>query len=103
LRRDRQRRQPSRLHRRRQYKGFKLVPAVVACAIGLVALLLMPLVLYWLYPPQIRSTPNAAQFARSKLAERGPLAQSMELAEPGPASDDRAIRWFAGKARRLSG
>ena len=33
----------------------------------------MPLVLYWLFPPEIKSTPNAAQFARGKLAERGPL------------------------------
>ena len=40
---------------------------------GLAALLVMPLVLYWLYPPEIKSTPNARQFARDKLAERGPL------------------------------
>ena len=46
---------------------------------GLVALLLMPLVLYWLYPPQIKSTPNAAQFARSKLAERGPLNRGEKI------------------------
>jgi len=42
---------------------------------GLVAILLMPLVLYWLYPPQIKTTPNARQFARDKLAERGPLSR----------------------------
>jgi DASS family divalent anion:Na+ symporter len=42
---------------------------------GLVAIGLMPLVLYWLYPPQIKSTPNARQFARDKLAERGPLSR----------------------------
>ena len=25
----------------------------------------MPLVLYWLYPPQIKDTPEACQFART--------------------------------------
>ncbi len=40
---------------------------------GLVGIALMPLVLYWLYPPQIKHTPDAAQFARDKLAERGAL------------------------------
>ncbi|MBP6775844.1 MAG: DASS family sodium-coupled anion symporter, partial [Piscinibacter sp.] len=34
---------------------------------GLVALVLMPLVIYWLYPPEIKSTPDAAHFARDKL------------------------------------
>jgi divalent anion:Na+ symporter, DASS family len=42
---------------------------------GLAALALMPLVLYWLYPPQIKSTPDAARFARQKLAERGPFSR----------------------------
>lgn len=46
---------------------------------GLVAILLMPLVLYWLYPPQIKSTPNARQFARDKLAERGPLSRGEKI------------------------
>ncbi len=40
---------------------------------GLLGIALMPLVLYWLYPPQIKHTPDAAQFARDKLAERGAL------------------------------
>ena len=40
---------------------------------GLVAILLMPLVLYWLYPPEIRSTPDAARFAREKLTGLGPI------------------------------
>lgn len=42
---------------------------------GLVALLIMPLVIYWLYPPEIKHTPDAATFARSKLAELGPLSR----------------------------
>ena len=40
---------------------------------GLVALALMPLVVYWLNPPEIKSTPNAAQFARDRLREMGPV------------------------------
>ena len=40
---------------------------------GLVALVLMPLVIYWMYPPEIKSTPNAAQFAREKLQALGPI------------------------------
>lgn len=42
---------------------------------GLVALALMPLVLYWLYPPEIKHTPNAAGFARERLAELGPISR----------------------------
>lgn len=42
---------------------------------GLVALVLMPLVIYWMYPPEIKSTPNAAQFAREKLRELGPVSR----------------------------
>jgi len=40
---------------------------------GLVALALMPLVIYWLYPPEIKHTPDAAQLARDKLRELGPM------------------------------
>ena len=42
---------------------------------GLVALALMPLVVYWLNPPEIKSTPNAAQFARERLREMGPVTR----------------------------
>ena len=43
---------------------------------GLVALALMPLVIYWMYPPEIKSTPNAAQFARDKLTELGAITRN---------------------------
>lgn len=46
---------------------------------GLVGIALMPLVLYWLYPPQITRTPDAAQFARAKLAERGALNRGEKI------------------------
>jgi DASS family divalent anion:Na+ symporter len=42
---------------------------------GVVAMLLMPLVIYWLYPPEIKSTPNAAQFAVERLREMGPVTR----------------------------
>ena len=42
---------------------------------GLVALALMPLVIYWLNPPEIKSTPNAAQFARERLQQLGPITR----------------------------
>ncbi|MBN2563402.1 MAG: anion permease [Phycisphaerae bacterium] len=45
--------------------------AVAAVVPGLISLLVVPLVLYKLYPPQITETPRAADMARSKLAEMG--------------------------------
>ena len=41
---------------------------------GLVAFALMPLVLYVFYPPEIKETPNAVQFAKDKLAEMGKMS-----------------------------
>lgn len=38
---------------------------------GLVAILLMPLVIAWVYPPEIKNTENARDFATSKLQELG--------------------------------
>ncbi|AIL31938.1 C4-dicarboxylate ABC transporter [Basilea psittacipulmonis DSM 24701] len=40
---------------------------------GLTAILLMPLILYFLYKPEIKSTPNAIAFAKDKLKELGPM------------------------------
>lgn len=42
---------------------------------GLVALAVMPLVLYWMYPPEVKSTPNAAAFAVGRLREMGPITR----------------------------
>jgi DASS family divalent anion:Na+ symporter len=38
---------------------------------GLAALLLVPLMIYRLYPPEVKQTPHAAEFARSELAKMG--------------------------------
>ncbi|MBO9685273.1 DASS family sodium-coupled anion symporter [Roseateles chitosanitabidus] len=41
---------------------------------GLLCLLLMPLVIYALAPPQLKATPNAVDFARGELTRMGPLS-----------------------------
>lgn len=40
---------------------------------GIVALALMPIALYLMHPPEIKKTPNAAQFAKERLKEMGPV------------------------------
>ncbi|ASK28099.1 DASS family sodium-coupled anion symporter [Neisseria chenwenguii] len=46
---------------------------------GLAAMALMPLVLYFLYPPEVKETPNAAQFAKEKLAEMGAMSRGEKI------------------------
>jgi divalent anion:Na+ symporter, DASS family len=41
---------------------------------GLLCLLLMPLVIYLLSPPELKATPNAIEYARSEMAKMGPLS-----------------------------
>ncbi|WP_221793902.1 anion permease [Oceanobacter mangrovi] len=41
---------------------------------GLVCMLLMPLVLYVLYPPELKNTPNARHFAHEQLEAMGPMS-----------------------------
>ncbi len=43
---------------------------------GLLAILVMPLVIYLLSPPQVKETPDAVAFAKSELARMGPLSTS---------------------------
>jgi DASS family divalent anion:Na+ symporter len=49
--------------------------AAAAVLPGLVSLLVVPLVLYRLYPPQVKQTPDAAEMARTKLAEMGRITR----------------------------
>lgn len=42
---------------------------------GLTAMILMPLVLFWLYKPEITQTPDAPAMARTKLKEMGPMSK----------------------------
>lgn len=46
---------------------------------GLAAILLMPLVISWIYPPEIKDTPDARVFAGSKLRELGPVKHSEKI------------------------
>lgn len=46
---------------------------------GLAAILLMPLVIAWIYPPEIKDTPDARSFANLKLRELGPVKHSEKI------------------------
>ena len=48
--------------------------AIAAFVPGIVSLLLMPLVIYFIYKPEITKTPDAPNFAREQLAKLGPLS-----------------------------
>ena len=47
--------------------------AVAALVPGLISLLIMPLVIYWLWPPVLKRTENATGLARTRLKEMGPV------------------------------
>ncbi|MBS0621946.1 MAG: DASS family sodium-coupled anion symporter [Verrucomicrobia bacterium] len=50
--------------------------AIAASAPCILALALVPLVIYKLYPPAVKNTPHAAEFANQKLAEMGKMKTS---------------------------
>ena len=47
--------------------------ALAALLPGLCMLLIMPIVLYFLYPPEIKNTPDAKEVARTALEKLGPM------------------------------
>jgi DASS family divalent anion:Na+ symporter len=49
---------------------------VAAVVPGLLSLILVPLFLYRLYPPDVRRTPGAAKFAADELARLGPMSRA---------------------------
>ena len=49
--------------------------ALAACVPGLLSLLIVPLLIYRLYPPGLTRTPAAPELARRRLAEMGALAR----------------------------
>ena len=53
--------------------------AVAMLVPGLAAMFLMPLVLYLFFPPEIKETPNASQFAKDKLQELGPMNRGEKI------------------------
>jgi DASS family divalent anion:Na+ symporter len=50
--------------------------ALAALVPGLLALLLMPLMIHAVYPPEIRETPAAPRIAQAALAEMGPVKRN---------------------------
>ncbi len=46
---------------------------------GIVALLLVPLVIYRIYPPEVKHTPHATEFAREELAKLGRMTRDERM------------------------
>ncbi|MGO3345409.1 MAG: DASS family sodium-coupled anion symporter [Marinomonas sp.] len=53
--------------------------ALAALLPGLVCIALVPLVIYAIYPPEIKSTPDASNYAKSKLAEMGVMSYGEKI------------------------
>lgn len=52
----------------------------VACIVpGLVSLIVLPILLYVIYPPEMKSTPEAPAFAKAKLKDLGPLSAGEKI------------------------
>ena len=49
-----------------------LVPVIVAT-------LIIPIVIYKMYPPEIKETPNAKNWADGKLKEMGPMSEPEKI------------------------
>lgn len=53
--------------------------AVAACVPGLISLIVIPYVLYRIYPPEIETTPEAKRIARRELAKMGPMTATERI------------------------
>ena len=53
--------------------------AIAACVPGVVCLIVVPWVIFKIYPPEIKETPEATSLAHEKLAEMGPVKTSEKL------------------------
>ncbi|XP_042008283.1 dicarboxylate transporter 2, chloroplastic-like [Salvia splendens] len=67
--------------------GLAIVP-------GLVSLIVVPFVLYVIYPPTVKSSPDAPKLAREKLAAMGPMSKN-EIIMAGTLVL-RVGLWYAG-------
>ena len=52
---------------------------LAACVPALTAIVLLPLVLYWVFPPGVRATPDAPAAARDALRSMGPLSRNEKI------------------------
>ncbi len=50
--------------------------AVAAFVPGIISLILVPYLIYRIFPPLVKETPNAAAFAKEELAKMGPIKQN---------------------------
>ncbi|WP_348666261.1 DASS family sodium-coupled anion symporter [Arsenophonus symbiont of Ornithomya chloropus] len=50
--------------------------AIAAFVPGVISLLIMPLIIYWIYPPEIKVTPDAQIFAQEKLKQLGVISRA---------------------------
>lgn len=48
---------------------------VAACVPGLVSLIVIPLLLYYIYPPEVKVLPHAVEMAKKKLHDMGPMSR----------------------------
>lgn len=53
--------------------------AISAIVPGIISLVIMPLIIYWMYPPEIKITENAPLFAKQKLKNLGPLSKEEKI------------------------
>ncbi|KAJ7947558.1 Dicarboxylate transporter 1, chloroplastic [Quillaja saponaria] len=53
--------------------------AKAAIVPGLVSLILVPLILYVIYPPTVKSSPDAPRLAKEKLATMGPMSTNEKI------------------------
>ncbi|MDB2613957.1 anion permease [Chlamydiales bacterium] len=50
--------------------------ALAASIPGILSLILMPLILYKIYPPEVKKTPDAAKYAKEKLQKMGKITRN---------------------------
>ncbi|XP_028757153.1 dicarboxylate transporter 1, chloroplastic-like [Neltuma alba] len=53
--------------------------AKAALVPGVVSLILVPLILYVIYPPTVKNSPDAPRLARDKLRQMGPMARNEKI------------------------
>ncbi|XP_047968332.1 dicarboxylate transporter 2.1, chloroplastic-like [Salvia hispanica] len=72
----------------------------IACMPALVSLLVTPAILYKIYPPEIKSTPDAPAMARQKLEQMGPIKRDEWIMIATLVLT--VSLWIAGEALRMS-
>ncbi|MHC5309868.1 anion permease [Myroides sp. LJL116] len=53
--------------------------ALAAFVPAIICLIIMPLVIYYLYPPEIKKTPDAPLFAKQRIADLGPISLAEKI------------------------